>query len=137
MMLLGWLFLWLGTVVGLLLTVRIVPGIRAHTGGALLLAAVILLLANSFVRPLLLLLTLPLTVLTFGLFILVINALMLMLTAALVPGFEVRGFGSALLGAVVMGLLTLLGLVLLGWLFPEHGMIVIQVMPPHGRDVPF
>lgn len=137
MMGIGWLFLWLGTVVGLLVTVRIVPGIRVQNGGALLLAAVILLLANSFVRPLLLLLTLPLTVLTFGLFILVINALMLMLTAALVPGFEVRGFGAALLGALVMGLLTLLGLVLLGWLFPEHGMLVIRIMPPQGHEVPF
>lgn len=95
-----------------------------------------LLLANSFVRPLLLLLTLPLTVLTFGLFILVVNALMLMLTVALVPGFEVRGFGPALLGALVMGLLTLLGLVLLGQLFPEHGMLMSRNMPPYARDIP-
>ena len=134
---LEWLFLWAATAAGLLVTVWIVPGIRVRDAGALLLAAVILLLANSFVRPLLLILTLPLTVLTFGLFVLVINALMLMLTSALVPGFEVRGFGPALLGAIVMGLLTLLGLLLLGWLFPEHTVIMIQTMPHGGREVPF
>jgi len=132
-----WLFLWVGTLLGLVITVWIVPGIRVRDAGSLVLAAVILLLANSFVRPLLLVLTLPLTVLTFGLFVLVVNALMLMLTAALVPGFEVRGFGSALLGAMVMGLLTLIGLLLLGWLFPEHTVIVVQTLSHGGREVPF
>jgi putative membrane protein len=83
--------------------------------GALLAAALILGLVNAFIRPVLWLLTLPLTVLTFGLFALVINALMIMLTAAMVKGFEVDGFGSALLAALVMALLGLLGFALLEW----------------------
>jgi len=136
-MLLGILFMWLVTAVGLAVVTWIVPGVRTRSTGGLLWAALVLGLVNAFIRPLLWLLTLPLTVLTFGLFVLVINALMLLLTAALVPGFEVRGFGSALLGAIVMGLLTLIGLLLLGWLFPEHTVILIQTMPHGGHEVPF
>jgi putative membrane protein len=56
-------------------------------------------------------LTAPLSVLTFGLFVLVINALMIMLTAALVPGFEVKGFGSALLGAIIMAVIGVIGFI--------------------------
>ncbi|WP_354671202.1 phage holin family protein [Thiohalobacter sp. IOR34] len=112
----GILFMWLVTALGLWITTLLVPGVSARTPGTLLLAALVLGLVNAFIRPLLWLLTLPLTVLTFGLFALVVNALTIWLSAALVPGFEVRGFGSALLAALVMALLGLLGFILLQWL---------------------
>src|SRR5262245_49679706 len=80
----------------------IVPGM-VITGTATLLAAALLLgLVNAVLRPLALLLTLPFTILTLGLFILVVNAAMLGLVAALLDGFTLAGFGSALLGSLVV-----------------------------------
>jgi len=70
-------------------------------------AVIILALSNTFIRPVLIFLTLPLTLLTLGLFTLVINALLFKLTSTLVPGFHVGGFWSALGGAVVYSLLSL------------------------------
>ncbi|RKD76550.1 putative membrane protein [Sinobaca qinghaiensis] len=76
--------------------------------GAALMAGIILTVVNFFIRPLLVLLTLPFTVVTFGLFIFVINALMLMLTAALMgSSFEISGFGMALLASVIIALLNM------------------------------
>jgi len=124
------LLLWAASFVSLAVATWIVPGIRAGGAGALVLAALVLVLANTLVRPILILLTLPLTVLSFGLFLLVINALMLMLTSALVPRFEVRGFGSALAGALVMAGVTLLGLLLLNWIFLDQATVIVA---PRGR----
>lgn len=73
-----------------------------------LLGALVLGFANAFVRPILVVLSLPITVITFGLFLIVVNALMLKLAAALVPGFRIRGFVPALLGALLLALLNLL-----------------------------
>ena len=87
---------------------RLVGGIEVRDGKAALFGAVALGLANAFVRPLLVTLTMPITIVTLGLFIFVVNALMLMLAAAFVDGFEVKGFGSALWGAVVLGLMNAL-----------------------------
>lgn len=76
--------------------------------GAALMAGIILTVVNFFIRPLLVLLTLPFTVVTFGLFIFVINALMLMLTAALMgSAFDISGFGMALLASVIIALLNM------------------------------
>jgi putative membrane protein len=78
-----------------------------------LLAALVLGLVNTFVRPILMLLSLPLIVATLGLFLLVINALMLLLASALLPGFEVKGFFTAIFGAALISLVSfILGLVL-------------------------
>ena len=115
-MLTGILFLWLVTVLGLWVVTLVVPGIRTRSTGGLLWAALVLGIVNAFIRPLLWFLTLPLTVLTFGLFALVINALTLWLTAALVRDFEIDDFVSALLGALVMSLLGIIGFVILHWL---------------------
>ncbi len=115
-MLMGFLYIWLVTAFGLWVVTWIVPGVRARSGSGLLLAALVLGLVNAFIRPLLWLLTLPLTVLTFGLFALFINAFTIWLTAALVRDFEVRNFGAALLAALVMALLGVIGLGLLQWL---------------------
>lgn len=82
-----------------------VSGVVIEGWGAALLAALMLGLVNAIVRPLLVLLTLPLTIVTFGLFLVVVNALMLQLAAALVPGFRIEGFGAALIGTVLLALL--------------------------------
>lgn len=87
---------------------RIIDGIEVRDGKAALFGALVLGLANAFVRPVVVLLTLPVTVITLGLFLFVVNALMIMLAAALVDGFEVEGFGSALWGSIALALLNLL-----------------------------
>ncbi len=107
------LVIWLVTAIGLGLTTLIVPGIKIKSTTTLLIAAIVLGLINSSIRPVLWILTAPLSLLTFGLFALVINALMIMLASALVPNFEVRGFGSALLGAIIMALIGITGFILL------------------------
>jgi putative membrane protein len=99
------LVIWLAMATGLGITILVVPGIKAKGVLAFIIAVTVLGLINTFIRPVLWLLTAPLSVLTLGLFALLINALMIMLAAALVPGFEVKGFGSALLGAIVMAII--------------------------------
>ncbi len=108
--------MWLVTTIGLWIATFVVAGVRATTLGGLLWTALILGLVNTFIRPILWLLTLPLTVLTFGLFTLVVNAFTLWLSATMVKNFEIDSFGSALLAAVVMALLGVMGFVLMTWL---------------------
>jgi putative membrane protein len=91
----------------LLLVADLVRGVRVEGWGPAFLGAIMLGLVNAFVRPVMILLTLPLTVLSFGLFLLVVNALMLRLVAALVPGIRVEGFAPALFGSLVLTLLNL------------------------------
>ncbi len=110
------LITWLATAVGLGFTILIIPGIKANSVLAFIVAAAVLGLINIFLRPLLWLLTAPLSVLTFGLFALVINALMIMLAAALVPNFEVKGFGSAFPGAIIMALIGVIGFIAMPFL---------------------
>lgn len=98
----------------LLLVANLVRGVDVAGWGPAILAAVVLGLVNAFVRPLMILLTLPLTILTFGLFLLVVNALMLWLAAALVPGVQVRGFGAALLGSLLLTVLNVAVAALVG-----------------------
>jgi putative membrane protein len=90
--------------VGLWLATHLVEGIRIDNPTTLVLAAILLGLVNAVVRPIAILLTLPLTLLTLGLFLLVINAAMVGLVSALLPGFHIRGFGPALLTAIVVWL---------------------------------
>lgn len=107
------LVIWLVTAIGLGLTTLIVPGIKIKSTTTLLIASIVLGLINTSIRPVLWVLTAPLSLLTFGLFALVINALMIMLASALLPNFEVCGFGSALLGAIIMALIGITGFILL------------------------
>ena len=102
---------WFATAIGLGLATLLVSGIKAKNFLAFLIAATVLGLINAFIRPALWFLTAPLSVLTFGFFALVINALMIMLAAALVPGFEVKGFGSAFLGAIIMAIIGAIGFI--------------------------
>ncbi len=114
-MIFGILILWLFSTIGLLIITAIVPGIRVRSAGDLFLASLILGLMNAFIRPLLWFLTWPLTVLSFGLFALFVNAFMIQLTSMIVPGFEVDNFASALLATVIMILLVISGFIFIQW----------------------
>ncbi len=83
---------------------RLVPGIEVDATGTLILAAIVFGVVNTFIKPIVSLLSLPVTILTLGLFALVVNAAMFGLTAALVPGFSVSGFWAALFGAIIVSL---------------------------------
>jgi putative membrane protein len=103
---LGLLIRWLLSALALVLTSKIVPGITFNDMTALLIAAIVLGLVNAIVRPILVFFTLPLTIVTLGLFLLVVNALTFGIAAWLVPGFSVNGFVPALLGSIVMAILS-------------------------------
>ena len=89
---------------GLWVASKIVPGMVFDSTGTLVLAALLQGLVNAIVRPVLVLLTLPLTILTLGLFLFVVNGITLAIVAWLLPGFALRGLGSAILGAIVAGI---------------------------------
>jgi putative membrane protein len=89
---------------GIALAAWVVPGVQVQGAGTLLLAGLLLGLVNALVRPLLVILTLPITILTLGLFLLVIHAAMFGLVAWLLSGFQVSGFFSALFGALIVSL---------------------------------
>ncbi len=93
---------------GIWLAIKFVPGVSADSTSALIWASIALGLINAFVRPILLILTLPLTVVTLGLFLLVLNAGMLNLAGWFVDGFEVSGFWSAVFGAIVISIMSAL-----------------------------
>jgi putative membrane protein len=95
---------WLLLAAALLLVAHLYSGVTVASFGTAMLAALVLGLLNTLVRPLLVLLTLPVTVLTLGLFLFVINALMFYWAAGLLDGFSVNGFGAALLGSVIYSL---------------------------------
>jgi putative membrane protein len=97
---------WVVVAVSLWVATNIVPGVHVSSTGTLLLASLVLGLINALVRPVLFILTLPITIITLGLFYLVVNGIAFALTAALVPGFTVRGFGSAILGALVVSVVS-------------------------------
>jgi putative membrane protein len=87
----------------------LVPGISIASTSTLLIAALLLGVVNAVVRPVLVVLTLPITVITLGLFLLVINAAMLGLVAWLLEDFSIQGFGPALLGSVVVSVVSWIG----------------------------
>jgi putative membrane protein len=88
------------------LAAYVVSGIRVSAVGPALAAGLVLALINAIVRPVLIVLTLPLTLITLGLFLFVLNAFCLWLTSAFVPGFSVDGFGAAFLGALVISVVS-------------------------------
>jgi putative membrane protein len=99
-------FRWIVTTIAVMVASALISGIRYDSVGALIAAALLLGILNAFVRPLLLLLSAPLILLSLGLFILVINGLMLLWVPTFVPGFHVDRFGSAFWGAIVVGLIS-------------------------------
>jgi len=102
------LFRWIINALALLLVANVVPGFHMNSFFSALIAALALGLVNALVRPLLFVLTLPVTIVTLGLFTFVINALMLWLVSSMVKGFDITGFVPALLGAMVLWIISLL-----------------------------
>ena len=100
------LIVWLINTLALLGVAYIMPSVRIESVAAALIAAAVLGLANTIVRPILILLTLPVTILTLGLFIFVINGLIFLGVAHLVPGFAVAGLWPAILAAIVYSLIS-------------------------------
>jgi putative membrane protein len=100
------LLTWLLTAVALVITAYLVPGFVIKSFVAALIAAVVLGLVNAVVRPILVVLTLPLTLATLGLFLFIVNAITIWLAGFLTPGFDVNGFLPALVGSIVLTLVA-------------------------------
>ena len=98
---------WVVNAAALLLVAYLYPGVHVESFVAALLAALVLGLVNAFIRPLLVILTFPVTLITLGLFLFVINALLFWLVAEVVHGFTVSGFWAALVGSILYSLITL------------------------------
>jgi len=94
--------------VAVLITSYILPGVEIKDFLAAIAVAIVLSLMNAFVKPLLVLFTIPVTVLTLGFFLLVINAVIVLIAGKLVPGFEVNGFWWALIFSIVLSFFTML-----------------------------
>jgi putative membrane protein len=91
----------------MLLLSRVLPGFQVNGWGPALIASVVLAVVNVIVKPILFILTLPFTILTLGLFLFVLNAMMLWLTSVLVPGFRVSGFLTTLIASLVLALVSM------------------------------
>jgi putative membrane protein len=102
----SWVIRWLINTIALLVTAAILPGVQVKNVFTALLAAAAMGVVNAFVRPIFLILTLPLNLLTLGLFTFVLNGLMLLLAALFVPGFTVSGLMSAIGGALILSLVS-------------------------------
>ncbi len=111
---------------GLWVATRWVPGIRIEDAGTLVLAGLLLGLVNAVVRPIVILLTLPLTVLSLGIFLLVVNAGMLALVAWMLPGFHIAGFAAAFETALIVWIVGWLA----SWLIGPKGRIQIHIHRP-------
>ena len=105
----GLILVWLLSAVALLVTAYLVPGFEIRSFGAALLIAVVLGLVNATLGPFLMLLTLPINILTLGLFSFVVSAALLKLTARMVSDLRIDGWLPAILGAVVLALINALG----------------------------
>jgi putative membrane protein len=100
------LFEWLISALAILVSAYILPGVHVASFVTALVAAVVLGIVNAILKPILILLSLPITVLTLGLFTLVIDALLILLTSAIVPGFKVDGFWWAFLFSLVLSVVN-------------------------------
>lgn len=120
----GFLVRMLITAVSLWLAALIVPGMHLEGGLTVLGAALVLGIVNAFVRPVVILLTLPLTILTLGLFLLVVNAMMLGLVSVMFENFVLGGFLSAMFGAIFVSFFSWLGAAFIG----ESGRYELIVM---------
>lgn len=103
----GLIVRWVLLALALLAVAAIVPGIKIIGFGTALIVALVIGLINIFIRPIVEILTLPINILTLGLFTFIINALLLWLVAAMVIGFEITGFFAALLGSILLSIFSL------------------------------
>lgn len=99
---------WIVIALSLILIAKLLPGVEIDSFVVALIAALAIVLVNLLIKPIVMLLTLPINLITLGLFSFVINALMFLLAAWLVPGFDVANFLSALLGSMLLSLITTL-----------------------------
>ena len=99
---------WLVVTIAIIVSAYILPGVTLSGFGTALLVALVLGLLNVFIKPLLLILTLPINILTLGLFTFVINAFIILMVSAIVPGFKVSGFWIALLFSIVLSIVLYL-----------------------------
>jgi putative membrane protein len=109
---------------GLFLASTLIPGVQIIGTGTFILAALLLGLANGFVRPIAFVLTLPLTIISLGLFLLVLNAAMFALVAAFLDNFTVAGFWPAIFGALIVGLTSTVA----SWYIGPKGQVEIFVV---------
>ena len=121
---------WVVLTIAVMLSAYLLDGIHVGGFGSAFFAAAILGILNAFFRPILLLLTLPINILTFGLFTLVINAVLLMMASGVISGFEVRGFWSAVFGSLLIGLISWLINSVIG----ERGNVEVIEMRRTGKD---
>lgn len=105
-MMVRFLLAWLVNTLALIAVAYLMPSITVSSFGAALIAALVLGLVNAIVRPVLVLLTLPVTILTLGLFIFVLNGLLFWMVASWLEGFDVAGFWSGVLGAILFSLVS-------------------------------
>ncbi len=103
----GWVLRWILNILAIMLTAALLSGFEVTPWGAIV-GSIVLGIINAVIRPLLLILTLPLNLLTLGLFTFVVNGLMLWLTSVTVKGFDINGFGWAILSAIVLSLFSFL-----------------------------
>lgn len=127
--LLGFFFQWGITSLCLWVASLVFKGIRFSSTSALIVSALLLGFANAVLRPLLVILTLPLTLITLGFFLLVINALMLLLVAKIVKGFEISGFWTAFFASLLISILSMA----LGTLAPNSEMTIYR-LPDHSAQ---
>jgi len=102
----AFLIRWMVTTVAVFAAEKLIPGINCSSLGALLGASLLLGIINAFVRPFLLLLSIPFIILTMGLFIFVVNALLLLFVAQIIPAFHVEGFWNAFFGAIIISIVS-------------------------------
>lgn len=112
---------------GLYLASIIVPGVLIEGMGSFILAALLLGLVNAFVRPVMFILTLPLTILTLGLFVFIVNAAMFGLVAAMLDNFVVTGFWSAIFGAIIVSITGTVA----SWYIGSNGRYEVYVVRRH------
>ena len=125
---------WLVTAAGVLVATQIVPGISAQSLAGLLVASLLLGVFNAFLRPIMLILSLPLLIMTLGLFTFVVNAVLLLLVASLVKTFFVAGFWSAFWGGVVISIVSFIANGLIGK--PSKPAPANDPRPPRDRTPP-
>lgn len=102
----GIIIAWFINALALILVSYLLPGVHVASFGSALIAALVLGLVNTLIKPILVVLTIPVTILTLGLFLLVINALLFWFVGSILINFQVDGFGWALIGAVIYSVMT-------------------------------
>ena len=103
-----WIARWVLNALALYIVAAIVPGIHLSNFSSALVAVIVIGLVNTLIKPIIFLFTLPITIVTLGIFSLVINALMLLLAGSVISGFRVDGFGAAFFGSIVLSLVSAL-----------------------------